>query len=108
MVTIQSTPRTVPITTRKVSMRLAGCGIADAPISRGYSTMDKTGDPRDPARREMLRQSLTLAGAAVLGSLGTAAADEPVTAPDSDPHPALGRTLRRLAFDLALADLAVR
>jgi alkaline phosphatase D len=55
-------------------------------------------DPQDPARREWLRQSLALAGAAALGGLGRAAADTPAPAPDSDPHPALGRTLRRIAF----------
>jgi alkaline phosphatase D len=60
--------------------------------------MGNDGDPRDPARREMLRQSLTLAGAAALGSLGSAAAGNPVPDSHSDPHPALGRTLRRIAF----------
>jgi alkaline phosphatase D len=60
--------------------------------------MGNNGDPRDPARREMLRQSLTLAGAAALGSLGSAAADNPVADSHSDPHPALGRTLRRIVF----------
>ena len=63
--------------------------------------MGNKGDPRDPARREMLRQSLTLAGAVALGSIGSvasAAADEPVADAHSDPHPSLGRTLRRIAF----------
>jgi alkaline phosphatase D len=60
--------------------------------------MRNKGDPRDPARREMLRQSLTLAGAAVLGGLGSAAADETIAGSQSDPHPSLGRTLRRIAF----------
>jgi alkaline phosphatase D len=60
--------------------------------------MGNNGDPRDPARREMLRQSLTLAGAAALGSLGSAAAGNPVADSHADPHPALGRTLRRIAF----------
>ena len=63
--------------------------------------MGNEGDPRDPARRAMLRQSLTLAGAAALGSIGSiasAAADEPVADVHSDPHPSLGRTLRRIAF----------
>jgi len=60
--------------------------------------MGNKGDPRDPARREMLRQSLTLAGAAALGGLGSAAADEPVAGSHSDPHPSLGRALRRIAF----------
>ena len=63
--------------------------------------MGNKGDPRDPARREMLRQSLTLAGVVALGSIGSvtsAAADEPVADAHSDPHPSLGRTLRRIAF----------
>ena len=60
--------------------------------------MGNTGDPRDPVRREMLRQSLSLAGAAALGGLARAAAGEPAAASASDPHPALGRTMRRIAF----------
>src|SRR5262245_29729144 len=79
-------------------MRQVGSGIAGGPTSRGNSTMGKTDDPRDPARRELLRQSLSLAGAAALGGLGHAAADEPVADSHSDPHPALVKTLRRIAF----------
>ena len=68
--------------------------------------MGNKGDPRDPARREMLRQSLTLAGVVALGSIGSvtsAAADEPVADAHSDPHPSLGRTLRRIAFGCCAA-----
>ncbi len=55
----------------------------------------------DPARRRMLEQSLALAGSAAIGSLpGTpASAHHTEPAPSaSDPHPALGRRLSRIAF----------
>ncbi len=57
----------------------------------------------DPARRRLLRQSLGLAGAATFGGrpgLAASAATpvNPAATPVSDPHPALGRTLRRVAF----------
>jgi len=57
----------------------------------------------DPSRRTMLGQSLALAGAAALGGLqgraSSADAAEAVAAvPLSDPHPALGRRLKRIAF----------
>jgi len=56
----------------------------------------------DPARRMLLRQSLALAGAAALagapGRASTAARDAATAVPLSDPHPALGRTLTRIAF----------
>jgi alkaline phosphatase D len=48
----------------------------------------------DPARRMLLRQALAFAGvAAFAGASGCA-----TTAPVSDPHPALGRTLTRIGF----------
>ncbi|HET8690746.1 MAG TPA: alkaline phosphatase D family protein [Steroidobacteraceae bacterium] len=61
-----------------------------------------TGDDRsdrdhDPARRELLRQSLAVAGAAALGAragIGSAAAERE----GSDPHPALDRRLAGIAF----------
>ena len=56
----------------------------------------------DPGRRMLLRQSLALAGAATLAgapcSASAAAADAAAAPPLSDPHPALGRTLKRIAF----------
>ena len=56
----------------------------------------------DPARRMLLRQSLALAGTAALigvtGSAPAANSDAPAAVPRSDPHPALGRTLARIAF----------
>jgi alkaline phosphatase D len=53
----------------------------------------------DPARRLLLRQSLAVAGCAALGGRAASvlAADAPQP-PTSDPHPALGRTLQRIAF----------
>ncbi len=47
----------------------------------------------DPARRLLLRRSLALAGAAAIGSSGRAFATS-----STDPHPALGRCLQRIAF----------
>ncbi len=60
-------------------------------------------DTLDPARRMLLRQSLALAGAAALAgapgrALAAATSDAVTPAPSSDPHPALGRTLKRIAF----------
>jgi alkaline phosphatase D len=55
----------------------------------------------DASRRGLLRDSLALAGAAAFGGLARlapAAARGPAPIPASDPHPALGRTLRRIAF----------
>jgi alkaline phosphatase D len=52
----------------------------------------------DPGRRELLRDSLALAGATACAGLARFAAGEPAALPASDPHPALGRTLRRVAF----------
>ena len=54
----------------------------------------------DPARRIFVRQSLALAGVAALtGPLDRAAASDAASAaPLSDPHPALGSTLTRIAF----------
>jgi alkaline phosphatase D len=55
----------------------------------------------DPARRQLLRQSLALAGgaavAAMPGFVRHAFAADAVAAP-SDPHPALARRLSRIAF----------
>ncbi len=60
-------------------------------------------DTLDPARRMLLRQSLALAAAAALAgtpgrALAAATSDAVTPAPASDPHPALGRTLKRIAF----------
>ncbi len=57
-------------------------------------------DAHDAARRLLLRQSLALAGAAAIGTPGRAfaAGSSDVAAPASDPHPALGRNLQRIAF----------
>ena len=60
-------------------------------------------DTLDPARRMLLRQSLALAGAAALAgapgrALAAVTSDAESPAPMSDPHPALGRTLTRIAF----------
>ena len=57
----------------------------------------------DPARRALLRQSITLAGAAALGGAARpvfAGGDAGVSADAavSDPHPALGNTLTRIGF----------
>ncbi len=57
----------------------------------------------NPARRTLLRQSIAIAGAAALGgasgrALTAAAPDVDTSPPSSDPHPALGRTLTRIAF----------
>ncbi len=53
----------------------------------------------DPARRNLLRQSLALAGCAALaGHPARALAAAAMPPPASDPHPALGRTLHRIAF----------
>jgi alkaline phosphatase D len=54
----------------------------------------------DPARRRVLAQSLALAGAATLGGMPrlAPAADGIAPMAGSDPHPTLGRTLRRIAF----------
>ena len=57
----------------------------------------------DPSRRLLLRQSLTLAGAAALGGTSGCAVTSAATTTDSgiatsDPHPALERTLTRIGF----------
>ncbi len=52
----------------------------------------------DPARRLLLCQSLTLAGAMAFGAPGRALAAAATAAPLSDPHSALERTLKRIAF----------
>jgi alkaline phosphatase D len=52
----------------------------------------------DRARRFLLQRSLTLAAAAALGAPGRVLAAAASAAPLSDPHPALGRTLKRIAF----------
>ncbi|MDP9199857.1 MAG: alkaline phosphatase family protein [Pseudomonadota bacterium] len=55
--------------------------------------------PADPARRALLLRSLALAGVAAMGGApGRALAHSTTTAAGSDPHPALGRTLTRIAF----------
>jgi alkaline phosphatase D len=60
------------------------------------------GHPHDPARRALLRQSLALAGAAALAGAShrawPATCDSATPPSSSDPHPALGRTLKRIAF----------
>ncbi len=61
--------------------------------------MTRGGKAHDPARRELLRQSLAIAGGAALAGragLGAAVA-EPARA-GSDPHPALDRRLSGIAF----------
>jgi alkaline phosphatase D len=58
-------------------------------------------DEHDPGRRRLLEQSLALAGsAALVGLAGVRASAHGVetAAPGSDPHPALGRRLSRIAF----------
>jgi alkaline phosphatase D len=63
--------------------------------------MRESRNPHDPTRRRLLRNSLALAGGAAFGGLtrhAPATADTPDPAAASDPHPALGRTLRRIAF----------
>ena len=63
--------------------------------------MDERDKPdHDPARRSLLRQSLALAGIAALGAPAGMASAASAAAPvaSSDPHPALGRTLKRIAF----------
>ncbi len=58
-------------------------------------------DDHDPGRRELLRQSLAVAGAAALGGhplLATGADESHVAVSGSDPHAALGRTLTRIGF----------
>ncbi len=53
----------------------------------------------DAGRRLLLRQSLALAGAAALSSPGCAlVTGGAATGPTPDPHPALGRNLKRIAF----------
>jgi alkaline phosphatase D len=55
----------------------------------------------DPARRRLLEQSLALAGTAVVGGFAgnpAAAQQAEAASPVSDPHPALGRRLSRIAF----------
>jgi alkaline phosphatase D len=89
--------------TRKATMSPGGCGIAAGlTSSERLSFMSGTRlQDHDPARRRLLRDSLVLAGGvAVAGLAGTtpparAAADSGVL---SDPHPALGRRLSRIAF----------
>lgn len=63
--------------------------------------MKKTWPRHDPGRRRLIRDSLTLAGGAALAGMARfapAAPDLPNPPAASDPHPALGRTLRRIAF----------
>ena len=63
--------------------------------------MRNPGKPdHDPARRSVLRQSLALAGVAAFAAPAGMALAEGAAAPGSsfDPHPALGRTLTRIAF----------
>ena len=58
--------------------------------------MRERGDTdHDPARRRLLRQSLALAGMAALAAPTGRVAERDAW---SDPHPALGRTLKRIAF----------
>jgi alkaline phosphatase D len=55
----------------------------------------------DPARRRLLEQSLALAGTAGVGGFAgnpAAAQQAEAASPVSDPHPALGRRLSRIAF----------
>ncbi len=64
---------------------------------------DRRRPDHDPARRQLLRQSLGLAGAATFGSqpglaASAATAVNAAAKPVSDPHPALGRILKRVAF----------
>jgi alkaline phosphatase D len=61
--------------------------------------MTMGGKAHDPARRELLRQSLAIAGGAALaGRAGLGAAAAALAREDSDPHPALDRRLSRIAF----------
>jgi alkaline phosphatase D len=53
----------------------------------------------DPARRQLLRQALALAGGAALAGMAPRAPAATVAGGvDSDPHPALARRLSRIAF----------
>jgi len=52
----------------------------------------------DRGRRRLLRNSIALAGAAALSGPGRALAAGLEATPVSDPHPALGNTLNRIAF----------
>ena len=70
-------------------------------MNDGDDGMDERDKPdHDPARRSLLRRSLALAGMAALASPAgrASAASAPAPESSSDPHPALGRTLKRIAF----------
>ena len=68
--------------------------------TRDGDTDEREKPGHDPARRSLLRQSLALAGVAALGAPAVMASATGAAAPvaGSDPHPALGRTLKRIAF----------
>ncbi len=56
---------------------------------------DRGKSDHDPSRRSLLRQSLALAGMAALAAPAGWVTERESS---SDPHPALGRTLKRIAF----------
>jgi len=56
---------------------------------------DRGKSDHDPSRRSLLRQSLALAGMAALAAPAGWVTEREAS---SDPHPALGRTLKRIAF----------
>jgi len=63
--------------------------------------MRERGKPdHDPGRRSLLRQSLALAGVAAFSAPAVISSTVNAAVPgaSSDPHPALGRTLKRIAF----------
>jgi alkaline phosphatase D len=65
-------------------------------VNTGDDGMCERGKPdHDPARRSLLRQSLALVGMAALGARAGSVTQRDAS---SDPHPALGRTLKRIAF----------
>lgn len=84
-------------------MKLAGSATGAGPTSSGGARRmaKKRRQDHDPGRRRLLEQSLALAGTAVVGSLaGSPAVAQQAEAASaaSDPHPALGRRLSRIAF----------
>ncbi len=73
----------------------------NAPVDAGAGRRQPHG--HDPQRRALLRQSIALAGTAALlhvpaAPAATAVAVADTGRPGSDPHPALERTLSRIAF----------
>lgn len=59
---------------------------------------DAKTEDHDPVRRELLRQSLAIAGGVAIAGFAGPAAPAGAASPASDPHPALDRRLSRIAF----------